>query len=58
MSKGFIKIEKVREDVEKVVSSDMTLPDESQGAPMTEQSLERIKKQKGITVKAEQQDDE
>lgn len=54
MRDGFVKIEASRQDVDKVVSGDMVLPDETQGAPMTEQSIEKIHKQKGITVKAEQ----
>jgi len=48
---GFIRIEQVREDVEKVVSNDMQLPDESQGAPLTEQHIEKLPKQKGLSVK-------
>jgi len=55
---GFVSIESVREEVEKVVGDSMKLPDESEGAPVTEASIAKIAKPKGITVKAMGQDGE
>lgn len=48
---GFIKIESIKEEVEKVVSSDMQLPNETQGAPLTDTHVKKTKTQKGIDIK-------
>lgn len=53
---GFIRIEDVRHDVDKVVSGDMQLPDENQGAPLSSSIVKNLSKEKGVTIEVIEED--
>jgi len=50
-AKGFVRIEKVRQEPEKVVAEFMTLPNEEEGAPLTSQHVKEKVKREGMGVK-------